>query len=85
MIKDLEDTVVDPRSAAPEVEQPHLEQVHATSDKSANLEEGEEAYKPGGFHPVYIGDVYHSRYEVLSKIGYGGYSTVWMVRDLEAK
>ncbi|KAK4170778.1 serine-threonineeeee protein kinase [Triangularia setosa] len=35
-----------------------------------------------GFHPVYIGDIYAEKYKVLSKIGYGVYSTVWLVRDL---
>ena len=49
---------------------------------SSNIEEGRDAYHPGGFHPVYIGDVYASKYEVMSKIGYGRYSTVWLVKDL---
>lgn len=47
-----------------------------------NIEEGRDAYQSGGFHPVYIGDVYASKYEVMSKIGYGRYSTVWLVKDL---
>ena len=47
-----------------------------------DIEEGRDAYRPGGFHPVYIGDVYASKYEVMSKIGYGRYSTVWLVKDL---
>lgn len=47
-----------------------------------NVEEGRDAYRLGGFHPVYIGDVYASKYEVMSKIGYGRYSTVWLVKDL---
>lgn len=49
---------------------------------SSNIEEGKDAYHPGGFHPVYIGDVYVNKYEVMSKIGYGSYSTVWLVKDL---
>ncbi|KAK7417484.1 hypothetical protein QQX98_004604 [Neonectria punicea] len=49
------------------------------------IEEGRAAYRPGGFHPVYIGDVFNERYEVLNKIGYGVYSTVWLVRDLKNK
>lgn len=48
---------------------------------ASDIEEGRDAYRPGGFHPVYIGDVYHDRYEVLNKIGYGAYSTVWLVND----
>ncbi|KAH8653134.1 kinase-like domain-containing protein [Tricladium varicosporioides] len=47
-----------------------------------DIEEGKDAYRLGGFHPVYTGDVYNGRYEVLQKIGYGRYSTVWLVKDL---
>lgn len=47
-----------------------------------NIEEGRDAYRSGGFHPVYIGDMYASKYQVMSKIGYGRYSTVWLVKDL---
>lgn len=49
----------------------------------ARIEEGRRKYYPGGFHPVYIGDVYDNRYEVLNKIGYGVYSTVWLVKNLQ--
>jgi len=49
-----------------------------------DIEEGKNAYHPGGFHPVYIGDVYAERYKIISKIGYGVYSTVWLVQDLKA-
>lgn len=52
---------------------------------SEDIEEGKAAYRPGGFHPVYIGDIFNGRYKVLNKIGYGGYSTVWLVKDLQAK
>lgn len=52
-------------------------------DSSQDIEEGRSEYKVGGFHPVYVGDLYNGRYEVLSKIGYGVYSTVWLVRDRE--
>lgn len=54
----------------------------ATSPKQ-DIEEGNDAYRLGGFHPVYIGDVYKNRYKVLNKIGYGIYSTVWLVEDME--
>jgi serine/threonine-protein kinase SRPK3 len=47
-----------------------------------DIEEGRDEYRPGGFHPVYIGDVYAGKYKVLNKIGYGAYSTVWLVKDL---
>ena len=52
--------------------------------KLSNLDsiEDVELYRPGGLHPVSIGDVFaNSRYKVLHKLGYGGSSTVWLVRD----
>jgi len=51
--------------------------VAATND----IEEGKSAIRPGGFHPVQIGDVYDNRYTVLLKLGFGLYSTVWLVQD----
>ncbi|KAH7906169.1 kinase-like domain-containing protein [Hygrophoropsis aurantiaca] len=40
-------------------------------------------YRKGGYHPVHIGDIIHNRYRVVNKLGYGGYSTVWLVKDLD--
>ncbi|KAI0868182.1 serine/threonine protein kinase [Hypoxylon argillaceum] len=54
-----------------------------TKPPPRDIEEGSDAYHPGGFHPVYIGDVYNHRYEIIDKIGYGVYSTVWVVKDLQ--
>ncbi|RDX56480.1 kinase-like protein [Lentinus brumalis] len=39
-------------------------------------------YDPKDYYPVRIGDVFQSRYQVTGKLGYGGYSTVWLCRDL---
>jgi len=39
-------------------------------------------YKPGGYHPVHIGDVFQDRYCILNKLGFGSSSTVWLVEDL---
>ncbi|OAA34184.1 Protein kinase-like domain protein [Metarhizium rileyi] len=52
-------------------------------DAKSDIEEGTQMYCLGGLHPVYIGDVFNDRYKVLNKIGYGVYSTVWLVRDLK--
>jgi serine/threonine-protein kinase SRPK3 len=39
-------------------------------------------YCHGGFHPTYIGDEFaDGKYRVIHKLGYGGYSTVWLARD----
>lgn len=41
-----------------------------------------EGYSAGGFHPVKIGDEFRqARYRVVHKLGYGGSSTAWLVRD----
>ncbi|KAH6877433.1 protein kinase [Coprinopsis sp. MPI-PUGE-AT-0042] len=39
-------------------------------------------YRPGGYHPVYLGDAFNNgRYTVVNKLGHGSFSTVWLVRD----
>jgi serine/threonine-protein kinase SRPK3 len=40
-----------------------------------------ERYCEGGFHPIHIGDQLHGRYQIVNKLGYGSYSTVWLVKD----
>uniref|UniRef100_T1ILN7 non-specific serine/threonine protein kinase n=1 Tax=Strigamia maritima TaxID=126957 RepID=T1ILN7_STRMM len=52
----------------------------------ANAVETEEqqdlnCYRTGDYHPVNIGDVYHNRYTVERKLGWGAYSTVWLCWD----
>ncbi|KAJ6190004.1 hypothetical protein N7519_000025 [Penicillium mononematosum] len=39
-------------------------------------------YRPGGYHPVALGDVFNCQYKVIRKLGEGSYSTVWLARDL---
>ncbi|KAF4999989.1 hypothetical protein FDECE_11337 [Fusarium decemcellulare] len=43
--------------------------------------EDPENYEPGGFHPVHLDDVYDGRYRVTHKLGFGGFSTVWLAAD----
>lgn len=39
----------------------------------------------GGYHPVKVGELYNSgRYVVVRKLGWGHFSTVWLVRDTES-
>ncbi|EJD41981.1 kinase-like protein, partial [Auricularia subglabra TFB-10046 SS5] len=39
-------------------------------------------YRPGGYHPLVLGDTLsHGRYTIMSKLGWGTYSTVWFARD----
>jgi serine/threonine protein kinase len=42
-----------------------------------------EYYRPGGYHPVRIGDRIGGRYKIIHKLGYGGFRTVWLARDTE--
>lgn len=51
-----------------------------------DLEDREE-YKPGGYHPVHLGDTLgdDDRYRVLHKLGNGEFATVWLCRDIEAR
>ena len=45
-----------------------------------------EEYTPGGFHPTSIGDVFDDgRYTIVHKLGFGGYSTIWLARDHQSQ
>ena len=41
-----------------------------------------EGYTPGGYHPTLIGDTFcNGRYTIFHKLGFGGYSTIWLAHD----
>lgn len=41
-----------------------------------------EEYRHGGYHPSLIGDTFcDNRYTIVHKLGFGGYSTIWLARD----
>ncbi|KAI9703411.1 MAG: hypothetical protein M1820_005883 [Bogoriella megaspora] len=44
-------------------------------------EEGIPDYDPKHFYPVNPGELFHNRYEMLVKIGWGRSSTLWLARD----
>ncbi|KAG8191660.1 hypothetical protein JTE90_016450 [Oedothorax gibbosus] len=48
-------------------------------------QEDPQDYCKGGYHPVKIGDLFHSRYHVIRKLGWGHFSTVWLCWDLTGK
>ncbi|OCH92620.1 kinase-like protein [Obba rivulosa] len=48
-----------------------------------NDQEPARRYEPGGYHPVNVGDIYNQRYQVTQQLGWGQYSTVWLVKDLQ--
>ena len=57
---------------------PSREQIYVPE---IDLEDFED-YTSGGYHPTIIGETFHNgRYEVVHKLGFGGYSTVWLARD----
>ncbi|KAM5461018.1 hypothetical protein MferCBS49748_007516 [Microsporum ferrugineum] len=42
-------------------------------------------YKPGGYHPIKLGDVFRNNrnltYRVIGKLGHGSFATVWLAKD----
>lgn len=44
-------------------------------------------YEPGGHHPVQLGDTLgdDGRYNVVHKLGHGGFANVWLCRDVRAQ
>lgn len=50
-------------------------------DYSDTANENPNEYRKGGYHPVHLGEVYNTRYRVLQKLGWGCFSTVWLVWD----
>lgn len=51
-------------------------------DINSEEEEDPEDYKEGGYHPVRVGELYKDgQYRVIRKLGWGHFSTVWLVQD----
>jgi serine/threonine protein kinase len=49
-----------------------------------HTEEKLSKYRPGGYHPVCLGDTFKDdRYKIYHKLGWGGFSTVWLAKDRE--
>lgn len=50
--------------------------------EAALKEEQVDEYRPGGYRRIRIGDILNSgRYQVVRKLGFGHFSTVWLVKD----
>jgi len=54
-------------------------------DFSDTANERSKEYRAGGYHPVTIGEVYNDRYRIVRKLGWGYFSTVWLVYDYVQK
>ncbi|KAI1179014.1 kinase-like protein [Nemania sp. FL0916] len=56
------------------------------SSQSILPHEDLESYRAGGFHPVNLGDIFQGgRYTIHHKLGYGGFSTVWLAYDKDTR
>ena len=63
--------------------------IHSDSDSTRHVLDFEyvedverlDYYRPGGYHPIMIGDCLGERYRVVHKLGHGTYSTTWLARD----
>ena len=65
----------------PPVEAPKTEAQSRFDDTGAACEWCE-LYRPGGYHPVHLGDsLRDGQYKVIRKLGDGGFSTVWLAID----
>lgn len=86
------------RTESSQAETSVSENQYAGSEDGSNFEEEEEIlgsdddeqelpsdYKPGGYHPVRLGDMLHGRYHVVRKLGWGHFSTVWLCWDVTGK
>lgn len=40
-------------------------------------------YRKGGYHPIHIGDILNDRFEVVNKLGSGGFGIVWLCLDVK--
>ncbi|KAF5672850.1 CMGC SRPK kinase [Fusarium circinatum] len=69
------------------LQRPHVRQYHASQTPPPEYRCGIDAeplhrYRPGGYHPVALGDSLNDkRYKVLHKLGWGSYSTTWAAKD----
>lgn len=82
---------VPPASEAESASQPSVE----LSDKGSfvcsndeldveDVSEPLDRYTQGLYYPLSIGEVLNSTYQIVHKLGWGGFSTVWMARHVES-
>lgn len=59
-----------------------LVSLNADNDTTDSDNESRASYRKGGYHPVKIGEEFkNGQYIVLQKLGWGHFSTVWLVQD----
>ena len=69
------------RKRAPKKKDEDVESHTEEEDYSDTQEERKEEYRKGGYHPVSEGELYNHRYRTVHKLGWGYFSTVWLVWD----
>jgi len=42
-------------------------------------------YRPGGYHPAYMGEIFNTTHVLLEKIGWGHFSTVWLCKNIHSE
>lgn len=76
-----------PSISSPQM-RPHPKSVHKQSQPlelsgiDEEQQENPEDYGIGGYYPVETGDVFVDRYQVVKKLGWGHFSTVWLCWDM---
>ncbi|EGD94895.1 CMGC/SRPK protein kinase [Trichophyton tonsurans CBS 112818] len=70
-------------SHASAVQKPPITGFTALDERQKIEEERFGNYVAECFYPVHIGEIFQSRYQVITKLGYGATSTVWLCRDLQ--
>ncbi|KAG6910565.1 hypothetical protein DXG01_009515 [Tephrocybe rancida] len=65
---------------------PNGPKILPVEDPSCKDEESPADYNAGGYLPVKVGDSFKSgRYRVVRKLGWGHFSTVWLVKDTQER
>ncbi|KAJ5618219.1 hypothetical protein N7528_006862 [Penicillium herquei] len=54
---------------------------HTITHSNSIEEQSLPFYRRKRYYPVKIGQVFHNRYRIITKLGYGAYSTVWLACD----
>ncbi|XP_072238906.1 SRSF protein kinase 3-like isoform X2 [Leuresthes tenuis] len=69
----------DPHYPPTSLSLPHLPEPLGSDD---DQQENPADYCIGGYYPVEIGDIFVDRYQVVKKLGWGHFSTVWLCWDM---
>ncbi|XP_049589471.1 SRSF protein kinase 3-like [Syngnathus scovelli] len=72
-------------SASPAPPRCHPVEVHPAPPELAGSydeQENPSDYGIGGYYPVEVGEIFEDRYQVVKKLGWGHFSTVWLCWDM---